>query len=80
MSVNAASVVVSGSTWTVFWVQLPALVLATGGIVAWLRAPREDMARMFETFAGALGRKRHRRRRTGNNHKPQSRSTERGNR
>lgn len=56
--------------WTVFWVQLPVLVLAVAVIIvattALRRARPEDVPRVFEAFATAFGRraKGTRRRRT----------------
>lgn len=63
MLVTSASAVLAGSVWTVFWVQLPLLVLAVAVIIvattALRRARPEDVPRVFEAFATAFGR-RHR--------------------
>lgn len=60
-----ATSVVGGSIWTVFWMQLPALVLGLAVIVAATialrRARPEDVPRVFEAFTAAFGRRpRHR--------------------
>ncbi|WP_040838206.1 hypothetical protein [Nocardia brevicatena] len=50
--------------WTVFWVQLPVLVLAVAVIIvattALRRARPEDVPRVFEAFAAAFGRRTNR--------------------
>jgi hypothetical protein len=50
------------SVWTVFWVQLPALVLVVAVIIvattALWRARPEDVPKVFEAFATAFGRRR----------------------
>ncbi|WP_406238443.1 hypothetical protein [Nocardia sp. NBC_01009] len=51
----------ASSGWTVFWVQLPVLVLAAAVIIvattALWRARPEDVPRVFEAFAAAFGRR-----------------------
>lgn len=68
MPVDSASVVLGGSVWTVFWIQLPVLVLAVAVIIvattALRRARPEDVPRVFEAFAAAFGRHRRARRNT----------------
>jgi hypothetical protein len=56
-----AASVSSSSIWTVFWVQLPVLVLALAVVIAattalW-RARPEDVPKVFEAFAAAFGRR-----------------------
>ncbi|WP_280357497.1 hypothetical protein [Nocardia otitidiscaviarum] len=67
MPVDSASVVLGGSVWTVFWIQLPVLVLAVAVIIvattALRRARPEDVPRVFEAFAAAFGRRYRRARR-----------------
>lgn len=62
MSADSASAVLAGSEWTVFWIQLPVLVLAVAVIIvattALRRARPEDIPRMFEAFMTAFGRRR----------------------
>ncbi|WP_069161350.1 hypothetical protein [Nocardia altamirensis] len=61
MSIGAISAAVAGTGWTVFWVQLPVLVLAVAVIIvattALRRARPEDVPRVFEAFAAAFGRR-----------------------
>ncbi|WP_433734873.1 hypothetical protein ACQP0C_41870 (plasmid) [Nocardia sp. CA-129566] len=60
MSVDAISAALASGGWTVFWVQLPVLVLAVAVIIvattALWRASPEDIPRIFEAFAKAFGR------------------------
>lgn len=67
MSVNALAFAAAGG-WTVFWAQLPMLVLALAVIIvattALRRARPEDVPRVFEAFAAAFGRRSARTRRS----------------
>ncbi|MFC8046322.1 hypothetical protein [Nocardia sp. NPDC057353] len=49
------------TAWTVFWVQLPVLVLVVAVIVvaitALRRARAEDVPKVFEAFAAGFGRR-----------------------
>lgn len=55
------AVVSAAGAWTVFWVQLPVLVLAIAvivlGIAAIRRAHPEDVPRVFEAFTAILARR-----------------------
>jgi hypothetical protein len=61
MPVETVSATIANSGWTVFWVQLPLLVLAVAVIIvattALRRARQEDVPRVFEAFAAAFGRR-----------------------
>ncbi|MEA3532965.1 hypothetical protein U8260_32435 [Nocardia sp. CDC192] len=60
MSINSIAAAVEGSGWTVFWMQLPVLLLAVAIIIvattALRRARPEDVPKVFEAFAAAFGR------------------------
>ena len=47
--------------WTMFWMQLPVLLLVVAVVVvattALWRARREDVPKVFEAFAAAFGRR-----------------------
>ncbi|MFE3989964.1 hypothetical protein ACFXPR_36280 [Nocardia tengchongensis] len=62
MSVDSASTALADSAWTVFWFQLPVLVLAVAVIIvatlALWRARPEDVPKVFEAFTTAFGRQR----------------------
>ncbi len=63
--VDVMSVGSGVGVWTVFWVQLPALVFALAIIIVAITALRkarpEDVPQVFEAFAVAFGRQRLRR-------------------
>jgi len=60
VSVIVASPLLEGSVWTVFWFQLPALVLVVAVVVvatiALRRARPEDVPKIFEAFVRGFGR------------------------
>ncbi|MBF6548502.1 hypothetical protein [Nocardia brasiliensis] len=61
MSIELAAATWAGGAWTVFWLQLPVLVLALAVIIvaitALRRARQEDIPKVFEAFATAFGRR-----------------------
>lgn len=62
MVAGMASWIVLGSGWAMFWIQLPALVVAVAVIViatvALVRARPEDVPKVFSAFVTGFGRRR----------------------
>ncbi|GAJ83653.1 hypothetical protein NBRGN_065_00490 [Nocardia brasiliensis NBRC 14402] len=61
MSIELAAATWAGGAWTVFWLQLPVLVLTLAVIIvaitALWRARQEDIPKVLEAFVTAFGRR-----------------------